>query len=190
MPNNILSVSVDQPKIEEKDILKWRHNKYHKNDKYLRRMIVRRGQNKLIGGLKGTYFGEWQKLGDKPAVPHGCGLHVSDHKVILGRLDQGKWIETSRKMIIDNSKRICKCKITRRIQNTRPNAQEQEVGLLFGEDGLVSKGVFDQEGNVSVNMFKQPAATGAFLDLETNLKPGISCKVVNEAGNYTVGEHN
>ena len=81
-----MSVQVEKRTLEEKDILKWRHNKYRKKDTYLRRMIVKRG-NQVIGGLKGTYYGEWQKLGGKREVPHGCGLHVSDEKVILGRLD-------------------------------------------------------------------------------------------------------
>ena len=59
LPNNIVSVQVDQPIAEEKDILKWRHNKFHKKDKYLRRMIVKRRLNQVICGIKGTYYGEW-----------------------------------------------------------------------------------------------------------------------------------
>lgn len=50
-------------------------------------MLVKSAKNKVIGGIKGTYYGEWQKLGGKKAVPHGCGLHVGDDIVVLGRLE-------------------------------------------------------------------------------------------------------
>ena len=57
--------------------------------------------------MKGTYYGEWLKLRGKKAVPHGCGLHAGDDKVVLGRLEQGKWIESKRRLIIDKRKKTC-----------------------------------------------------------------------------------
>lgn len=61
---------------------------------------------------------------------------VNDTKVILGRVKNGKWVETSKRLTINKIKKTIK--IARKI-TSRPGGKIKEVGLKYGPQGLIEK---------------------------------------------------
>ena len=87
---------------ENKDVLKWRRTKKIKKIKgtYLRRVIVGRKEFKSKNGQDCIYYGEWNKVRGKNSEPYGCGLLVTEDKVVLGRFINGRRDKLKRSITI------------------------------------------------------------------------------------------
>lgn len=133
-------------------------------------MIVKRKENHVIKGVIGTYYGECLKIRKKSAIPHGCGLFVSDRKVILGRLFYNQWIKNSKRLILYKNK--CILKVKRKIK-CRPK-KETLLGIEYGEKGKIKKGMFSDKVTdlTKLSDFKKD---DSFMGIGMNMPGPINC---------------